>query len=271
MKKILMMAWIGLSSVSTAHAIGKAVGQLGMVEGEVTVDSKQVQKAAKVFEGSVIEVKAGKATLILGKGSVFHLGADTKMVVNEFGVKPTTQTETGELDLKFGRTRALILNKGAEKKDLKIKARAATMGVRGTEIYIDAPKDSQKAIQFFTLEGKAEVQAHPTAATVAVNQNQGVAASGAAPAPGGGTAASGTTAPTMSVNDVKNDIKNSGMSGSAPIAPLAVPPARGGQGGLSDSFSISSVPTINLDPIQDRNVPLTITPKFCNATSGVCP
>jgi type II secretory pathway pseudopilin PulG len=214
MMKLIVLLLIAINWVSTVQAAEarKVVGQLGMVEGEVLIDSRTVKKNAPVHEGSTIEVKDGKATLLLGKGSVFHLAQDTKMVVNEFGVKPKTNEEGGELDLRFGRTRALILNQGNEKKDLRIKARAATMGVRGTEIFIDAPKESSKPVQFFTLEGKAEVRAFAQAPTVAVNQNQGVSTSGESATTASKANPSAPVAVSAAaINEVKSEIKSSGM------------------------------------------------------------
>lgn len=271
-----------VSMSSLAHAsVGKIVGQLGLVEGEVLVDSKPVKKNAGVHEGSVVEVKNGRATLLLGKGSVFNLGKDSRMVVTQFGVNPENGQEVADLDLNFGRTRALILNQGTEKKDVKIRARAATMGVRGTEIFIDAPKDQSIPVQFFTLEGKAEVLAHPGAVAVPVNQNQGVAASGAASNPAGGpgnSKASGerpragsneTTAATLTVSEVKAELRKSGLeTGSTQVPPLVVVTAAAGT--LSGQLGIGALPPIRFDPIQDRFSPLSVQPRFCNANTGVC-
>ena len=179
MKILFFLILISTASFAAPTNVGKIVGQVGLVEGDVLLDSKPVKKNAQVREGSVIEVKKGHATVILGKGSVFNIAEDSKMVVTQYALKPGV--EEGELDLKFGRTRALILNQGNDKKDIRIKSRAATMGVRGTEIYVSSPKDPAKPIQFFTLEGKAEVRAYAGATAVPVNQNQGVSASGVAP------------------------------------------------------------------------------------------
>ena len=297
----------GLFGVQVSFAAGKVVGQLGSVEGEVWVDTKPVQKSAPVREGSVVEVKKGHATLLLGKGSVFNLAADSKIVVSQFMEKTDTNEEGAELDLKFGRTRALILNEGKEKKDIRIKARAATMGVRGTEIFIDAPKDSGKPIQFFTLEGKAEVTAHPGAPVVPVAQNHGVTASGVSPTantgggegpnaktegsgkgnatgsgPGvsaataqAGAAGSGTAVSSMTVSELKAEIKKAGLDvaggpGLLNGAPRPPPPGAAPPGSLSGSLSIGSLIPIQYDPVQDR-MPfiLSIGPKFCNASTGV--
>ena len=272
-----------LTFSAVAYAgVGKIVGQLGLVEGEVLVDGKEVKKNASVREGSVIEVKNGHATLLLGRGSVFNLAKDTRMVITQFGVSPENGQEVADVDLNFGRTRALILNQGTEKKDIKIRARAATMGVRGTEIYIDAPRDQTVPVQFFTLEGKAEVLAHPGAVAVPVNQNQGVAASGAPAVPSGGAGTNSktasdrqrsgsneTTAATLTVSEVKAELRKSGLeTGSTQVPPPVVTTTAPGT--LSGQLGIGALPPIRFDPIQDRFSPLSVQPRFCNASSGVC-
>lgn len=250
----LMVALVSFSSAFAAEP--KAVGQLSLIEGEVLLDQHPVKKNASVREGAVIEVKSGKATLLLGKGSVFHLAANTKMVVNQFGIQKDSKREGGELDLKFGRTRALILNQGNEKRDLKIKARAATMGVRGTEIYIDAPRDSSAPVQFFTLEGQAEVKTTTGGNFVPLNQNQGVATEGA----------------SRSVGEVKNEIKSAGMEvKSASAVQDQKPDAGNGNPPLNGTIGINSIPQPQFDPIQDSVRPINLQPNFCNATSGTCP
>jgi hypothetical protein len=267
-----------------AHAAGRVVGQVGMIEGTVLVDEVQVKKPAPVREGSVVEVKKGKATLVIGKGNVFHLSADSKMVVSQFGAKAVGEPgsgssgveEKGELDLKFGRTRALIMNLSNDKKELKIRARAATMGVRGTEIYIDAPKDSNRPINFFTLEGRADVRSNDLAPPVPVNQNQGVSTSGvsAGTGPSGGASGAGPSGnmapPTLSVAEVKSDIQGQGMD-SKPIQTPQDMRRQVTQQYISDQFGMGALPPLVLDPLQDRFAPVRVLPRFCNATSGVCP
>jgi hypothetical protein len=271
---VIFAALIGTGNISafaqTASQGQPIVGKVAFIEGVVLIDSKIASNNANVREGSIIEVKNGKATLLLGKGSVFHLAANTTMVVNQFGVKPAGTRGAGEeggtLDLKFGRTRALILNEGNEKKDVTIKARAATMGVRGTEIFISAPQDPAKPVQFFTLEGKAEVKASAQGNPVVLTQNQGVATHGGA----NGEAAT-TSAPSMTVAEVKAEIKSIGMDAPPPThvaTDSGTKPAP--VSGLSDQFNAGSVPPVVLDPVQDRLNRLTVTPRYCSARTGVC-
>ena len=106
---ILIAMW--MSGFSHAQGVGKIVGQLGMLDGEILVDNRVVTKNSPIREGSTIEVRNGKATLLLGTGSVFHLTANSKMVVNQFGVRNDSKKEGGDVSLQFGRTRALIQNK----------------------------------------------------------------------------------------------------------------------------------------------------------------
>ncbi len=249
MNKVISAIFSAGFALSAANAMAGAtvVGQVGLVQGEVYLNSKAIHTGAALVEGSVIETKEGKATLILGKGSVFHVGPDSKMVVNQYDVKPSE--EKGELELKFGRTRALILNQGNEKRDLKIKARAATMGVRGTEVFVDVPKDANRPAQFFTVEGSAVVQTG--AQTHTVNQNQGVASSGAQ---------------GLSSGQVKDAIKSAGIQqvsvANSQTATAAAPPP---PSTLSDSFGAGSIPPIILDPLTVGSASVTITPTFQSA------
>lgn len=274
----------------------KVVGKLGLVRGEVQVDGKEVKSGATVREGNSIEVHTGQATLLLGQGSVIHLAADSKMIVHQFGVSPLG-VETGDLDLKFGRTRALILNKSGDKKDIRIKARAATMGVRGTEVFISAPKESAEPVQFFTLEGKAEVQAPNQAAPVTVNQGEGVAASGGGGGAQGGNAgttatSSGTSgsqgggstslvaAPPAQVAQVRSEIQTGGMApppvrsfqdamATSGQAPQQQPPPNPG-GFLSDQGIV--LRPVLLDPTVDALRQVTVLrPTFCAGSAASCP
>ena len=271
MKLILSLFLFASFSTSAFASLGKVVGQLGLVEGDVLVDAKAVKKNASVREGSVIEVKKGRATLLLGQGTVFNLASDSRMVVTQFGVKPGTGDEEGDLNLNFGRTRALILNQAGERKEIKIRARAATMGVRGTEIFINAPKDSNESIQFFTLEGKADVMAHPGAPLVPVNQNQGVSAKGGEPSAVDGSKAGSNEAiaSTVPLSEIKAELKREKLdSVNIQIPPPLVTTAAPGT--LSGQLGIGSLPPIRFDPIQDRFLPLSIQPRFCSATTGTC-
>ena len=264
MNLTILVALLFAPSVHAADSIGKIVGQLGMIEGEVLVDNRQVSKNAPVREGSTVEVKKGKATLLLGTGSVFHLAENSKMVVNQFGMRADSKKEGGDVSLNFGRTRALILNKGSETKDVRIITRTATMGVRGTEVFVDVPKDTSRPVQFFTLEGLARVDI-PKSPSVDVKQNEGIAANKVS---GSGDQGSKPAPTSMSVSDVKNEIRSGGMQ----VARINTIGDIGKIGGEYVRDDTLVIPFPRFDPIQDRLVPVNIVPHFCNAASGAtCP
>jgi hypothetical protein len=257
----------GVAGFAQESPSQKNAGQIGLVSGTVSVDSEPVKSGARVKVGSVIETgKGSKATLILGKGSVFQIGPDSRMVVGEYGITPE-QEELASLDLKFGKTRALILNQGP-KRELKIRTRAATMGVRGTEIFIDSPKEPAQPVQFMTIEGMAEVKLGETASPIPLPQNQALK-SGPDGAPDAGSG--------VSPAEIKAVLKESGLpppppaSGGAEGGSVLPPPppgaTRGLVGGLSDGFAVGPNAPVALDPLQDRIYRPQIIPQFGNANN----
>ncbi|NDG85117.1 MAG: hypothetical protein EBX52_08805 [Proteobacteria bacterium] len=266
MKTRLILICMMVPLFAKAEPKSKVVGEIGMIEGMVILDSSRVGNGAKVREGSVIEVKEdSRATLILGKGTVFHLAAGSKMVVNEFGVVSETE-EKADLDLKFGRTRALILNQGG-KREIKIRSRAVTMGVRGTEIFIDAPRESSRPLRYFTIEGSADLRLSENAPPIALNQNQGVSTKG--------EPASAPQSEPVKPADLKGAIKDASIS--PPVSPAASParplPPGGGKGAfgqLSDQYGVGALSPVSLDPVMDRDRRIKLNVQFCNATTGNC-
>lgn len=249
-----------LSVTASSETTGKIVGQLGMLDGQVLIDNRPVSKNTPVREGSTIEVKSGKATLLLGTGSVFHLSSNTKMTVTQFGVRSDSKKEGGDVQLQFGRTRALIMNKGNESKDVRIITRMATMGVRGTEVFVDVPQDVTKPVQFFTLEGLAKVEMEKSP-PVDVRQNQGVSTGKNVT-----TNEVSATPPKMTLSEVKQEIKTAGLE----VAAVKTPEQMNRSLGEFHKNPPLNIPFPRFDPIQDRVVPIKIQSKFCNATTGVC-
>lgn len=241
--------------------LGKIVGQMGMVEGDVSVDGRAVKRNASLREGSVVEVKKGKATLLLGSGSVFHLSANSKMVVKQFGIRPESGKEGGDLNLTFGKTRALILNKGSETKSVNIITRTATMGVRGTEVFIDSPEDLSKPVKFYTMEGSAQVEI-PKAPSIDLPQNGGISTQKLE-----NSEQVTVSDPPVGVKQVKQEIKDNRMQ----ILTVNTP---GDVQRLRQEFNFEpplSIPRFPFDPLQDRLTPLTVVPTFCNAANPTCP
>jgi hypothetical protein len=268
---VLAMSELAAAQVEPS---AKVVGQIGLVSGSVLVDAVKVKTGARVKVGSVIEVGSGsKATLILGKGSVFQIGSDSRMVVGEYGITPERE-ELANLELKFGKTRALILNQGP-RRELKIRTRAATMGVRGTEIYVDSPKDAAKPVQFMTIEGLAEVKLGEQGNPIPLPQNQSLMSESKADSQGGQQ----ESPKGISPSEIKTTLNEGGLPPPPPTSggeggPALPPPppgaTRGMVGGLSDGFAVGPNAPMTLDPLQDRVYRPLVVPQFCDANSGGC-
>ncbi len=273
-----------------AHAdsspLSPIVGKLGMIRGEVWLDHHPVKSGIEVREGAVIEVKVGaNATLLLGQGSVIQLSADSKIVVHHFGVTPATQEEAGELELKFGKSRGLFLNEDQSKKKIMIRTRAATLGVRGTEVWIDVPKDESKSVQFFTIEGKAELTIPGAVQPKMIPQGEGALVGAKNGAGQNGGIAASVQSLAKSASEVKAQAQSAGLAApvirnpteAAAVAagglPNQPPPAQLpngptiGSGFLSDQFGSGTLTNVNLDPVADGGTRVTIKPTF----QGVSP
>lgn len=177
-RRVLWPCCMVLLAVAPAADAADA-GRLTAIQGEVELNGKPAVEAAHVQVGSVIRTGKGKCTLLLGKESVIHIDADSELKVTEtLAASPATGAERSTLDLSFGRTRALIRNTGG-KKDFKIRSRSVVMGVRGTQIFVDSPKDPALPQTFATLEGLAEVRVGAQVNPIPVAANEVVKWGGA--------------------------------------------------------------------------------------------
>ncbi len=147
-------------TVATSAQGAVGIGVLSGVQGDVMVDNQKAKNGTALLATSVVRTTKGKCTLLIGEETVVHLDKETTISVENYA-KESPQKEALNLDLKFGRLRALVANhKGAEKK-FNIKTRTAVMGIRGTQVYVDVPKDPAIQPTFMTLEGVAVVQSLP--------------------------------------------------------------------------------------------------------------
>lgn len=231
---VLVLALVSAQPKSASAAnLGKEVGSVSMIRGDVLIDEKPAKNGDAVRENSIVETKNNSVvTLLLGKGTALFMGAQSKMVVNKFGATPAGG-EQGSLDLKFGRTRALMMNKG-NKNDLKIKARAATMGVRGTEVYIQNPVNDQQPVSFFTLEGEAVVMDGQSAPQPLL-QGQGFTTTATSTS----TTSNASAPQAISVESVREQVKQEGLA-PPPALHLADVSSMKVNQGLASNETISS-------------------------------
>jgi hypothetical protein len=135
---------------------GAPVGHLTAIRGSVELGGRPVTRMTPVEIGQVVETRDGKCTLLLGKGSVVYLAENSRLEITQHLVDTAAQEDT-RLNLPYGKVRALVRS-GGPPKTFKIRSRAAVMGVRGTQIYMDTPKDPALPQSFATFDGVAYVE-----------------------------------------------------------------------------------------------------------------
>ncbi len=152
--KLLIAVWI-MALQGLAVADGK-IGNLAAVQGVVLLDGVPGKNGMPLTDKSNIKTKAGTCTLLFGTDVIVHLDKNSNFSVEGYKAQ-AGKTEMG-MKLRFGRLRALAANRKDTDKDIKIKTRTAVMGIRGTHIYIDSPRNPKMPENFLTIEGVAEVQ-----------------------------------------------------------------------------------------------------------------
>jgi hypothetical protein len=235
-----------LLSALTALPAHAATGRLGLLSGDVLVNQKKAAEGQEIRTGDFIDTQSGKCALLMPGKGVAHLAPGTKLKVSESEGVP-------QVNMLQGKTRVLI--SGAEKTQgaskFRIRTTSATMGVRGTEVYVSQPPGDAPA-QFVTVEGVADVQT-PTG-PVSLGANQSVQTGSGAPAsvqtlaPGAAEKLAYSVAPPAAEIQTESQAANA-ESGADSIS-------------LEDADSMETVDMSDLfefDPLADGGQPMTIS------------
>ena len=123
--------------------------------------------------GGVNQVVDASGKAVTGSGSILEPGSVIKTGANSFvqlkypdgsklsiGANSQLTTETGtkavqSVALKFGKVHALIHKEATQDLHFKIKTRTATMGVRGTQFFVDESKDGK--VSTHVIDGRVDV------------------------------------------------------------------------------------------------------------------
>ncbi|HUP58574.1 MAG TPA: FecR family protein [Bdellovibrionota bacterium] len=166
-----------LCALSTSPAFaGEQVGTLTHVHGEVKIFSHPARQAPEgppphaLFEGEHYSVKDAQVGDRVEKGNIVRTatGGRARVVFengDQFVVHPGTAYRVtwakdqpvgrAEVKLMYGKIRAVIEN-GGPRKDLTIKTKAVTMGVRGTDFFV-AEGGPDGGTEITVLRGKVKV------------------------------------------------------------------------------------------------------------------
>ena len=92
-----------------------------------------------VFKGDVIQTQGdSKVGIIFGDGTTFDLGANARMVLNDFVYNPAPGSVNSALiNLVQGSTLAFVAGEIAHNGDMRVGTPVATIGIRGTAGQVD--------------------------------------------------------------------------------------------------------------------------------------
>lgn len=168
------------------------VGHLVETSGDVKIDQKPAAVGAPIHQESQITTKDGRATLSLAGDSLIYVAPQTRFRVADYQ-KDKDQVR-GRLELKFGKIRALVRSHDRRSRDVQIRTKGATMGVRGTDFVMaqEVGEDGGKSsLSISVLSGAGSVTtdaglSDAAPKTVTVTDNQSVKLEGSADASGQG-------------------------------------------------------------------------------------
>src|SRR5579862_8331962 len=121
-----------------AQAIGRVATEQGSaiaVRNGVTV---ALNVGDVVLKGDVIQTQGGSAVgIIFSDGTTFNLGANARMVLNEFVYDPSPGSANSALINLVQGSITFVAGQVAHTGDMKVGTPSATMGIRGTAVQVD--------------------------------------------------------------------------------------------------------------------------------------
>lgn len=144
-----------LFAISSRLALAGPASVVAFVQGDVEVNGKRAAQGLILEEGDLIEVAEGRVTLIVDRDRVVHLGARTKVKLED--LKEGSQAE---LKLHYGAVRSLVKSSPARMRSFRVKTPSAVMGVRGTQFFVDLPRSGEltgEGLRVVTIEGQVAV------------------------------------------------------------------------------------------------------------------
>lgn len=160
----------------TSKASTSEVGRVILLKGDVFKlkggEEKEIKlvKSHSIVEGDVIKTKANSIVKIkMLDDTMISLGPNSIYQFKEFKFKnPSDRQST--MGLLVGQMRAHFVNKAKNPDDLKIKTRASSMGIRGTELVANVhPLESGKMVtEVALLSGKMDVTNNNSGATKSI-------------------------------------------------------------------------------------------------------
>jgi hypothetical protein len=129
------------------------IGVIAFVKGDVSLDGQLAEDGDAVRSRSVVVIKRGSCSLLIGEETVIHLNDNTVFKLTEYTAD--SEQEIVKTSLEYGEVHALIGSTNNKKKSFKVKTRQSEMGIRGSQVWTLSPRDPNKPAKFLAIEGDA--------------------------------------------------------------------------------------------------------------------
>jgi VCBS repeat-containing protein len=121
---------------------GEAIGRVATLSGGAVAVRNGVAVALNVgdavLKGDVVQTQGGSAIgVVFADGSTFDLGANARMVLNEFVYNPAATSGNSSLINLVQGSIVFVAGQVAHTGDMKVGTPSATMGIRGTAVQVD--------------------------------------------------------------------------------------------------------------------------------------
>ncbi|NNC27527.1 hypothetical protein HKX42_11645, partial [Salinisphaera sp. USBA-960] len=118
-------------------AIGKVAKLTGTATAVRNGVSVELHVGDKVYKGDVVEAGAGASLgITFVDGTAFSLGSNARMVLNDMVYDPNGSSNSSFLSLVQGSI-TFVAGQTAKNGSMKIDTPVATMGIRGTAVFVD--------------------------------------------------------------------------------------------------------------------------------------
>lgn len=170
----VLVGLFSMVSVFAAEMAGNVVNVTGkvLIRNEAKVGGKtmrEVKAGDKIYKGDIINTDStGSMKLLMTDKSILDLGGSTLFKVDDYKLNGGANRKVN-LEMSYGKIRASINQKLAQGGQFKIKTKAATMGVRGTEFIVSSDVGAEaKAGDKGTKGGGSEMKVQVIEGLVAV-------------------------------------------------------------------------------------------------------
>jgi hypothetical protein len=139
-KLLFLFGCVGIAVLFLAASDGmgratRVVKTVDLLRGKSSAPLKEQDPIAE--NDRIRTQSSGRARVVLTDGSILNVGASTLFTVKS----ETASTRAGSLEMAYGRIRAEIVARVANRRPFEVRTATAVCGVLGTTVFLDASRD----------------------------------------------------------------------------------------------------------------------------------